>query len=388
MDRRSSSSVVTENEVVQRFLMGRMCSLHDMLSCVKCGRRYGEFVTSCNDCGSPLVIDYEGREWKPNGQGVWRYQSMIPVSGSISLSEGNTPLVRRRDVDEEIFMKLEGDNPTGSFKDRGSTVVISDAFNKKYNCAIVASTGNMGASVAAYCAYANIKARVFIPEDVTEEKISQISVYGAELVRVAGGFSKAVERSKEEARRKGCYLAMTGLNPYFIEGLKTISFELFEQMGVPDKIVVPTGSGGLITAIFKGFVELRDLGIIRTLPQMISVQSDVVAPIVDAWRTGGDIVIPKEVKTIASAIMVKLPFNGYSAIEAIKKSGGIGVTVTDHQILRAIKDLGREGVFAEPASAAAYAALEEFDYRRDERIALMITGSGLKDPAAVLKNPV
>jgi threonine synthase len=181
---------------------------------------------------------------------------------------------------------------------------------------------------------------------------------------------------------------MTGLNPYFIEGLKTISFELFEQMGVPDKIIVPTGSGGLITAIFKGFVELRDLGVLRTLPQMIAVQSDVVAPIVDAWRTGGDIVIPKEVKTIASAIMVKVPFNGYSAIEAIKKSGGFGVTVTDHQILRAIKDLGREGVFAEPASAAAYAALEEFEYRSDERIALMITGSGLKDPAAVLKNPV
>jgi len=118
-----------------------------MLSCVKCGRRYSDFVTSCSDCGSPLVVDYEGREWKPKGQGVWRYQSMIPVNGSISLSEGNTPLVRRRDVDEEIFMKLEGDNPTGSFKDRGSTVVISDAFNKEYKRAVVASTGNMGASV-------------------------------------------------------------------------------------------------------------------------------------------------------------------------------------------------------------------------------------------------
>ena len=356
-----------------------------MLRCVRCGKVFQEFRGSCPNCGSVLVFDNEKNEWKPKGQGVWRYQSMIPVKGSISLSEGNTPLVKGRDVDEKIFMKLEGDNPTGSFKDRGSTVVISDAYNRGYKEATVASTGNMGASIAAYCAYANIAARVFIPRDVPEEKIAQIEVYGAELVRVPGGFSDAVDASKNEAAQKGVYLAMTGLNPYFLEGLKTVSFELFEQMGVPDKIVVPTGSGGLISAIFKGFRELRDLGVIRTTPQMVCVQSREVAPIVEAWRTGNEIEMPKEAKTIASAIMVKVPFNGYSAIEAINLSKGTGVTVSDDQILDAIKRLGKEGVFAEPASAAAYAALDEIDRREDERIVLIITGSGLKDPAAALR---
>jgi len=228
------------------------------------------------------MFENERNEWKPEGQGVWRYQSMIPVKGSISLSEGNTPLVKGRDVDEGVFMKLEGDNPTRSFKDRGSTVVISDAFNRGYEKATVASTGNMGASIAAYCAYANIAARVFIPMDVTDEKVAQIEVYGAELVRVRGSFSDAVNASKDEATRKGAYLAMTGVNPYFLDGLKIISFELFEQMGVPDKIVVPTGSGGLISAIFKGFRELRELRIVDAIPQMICVQSREVAPIVEA----------------------------------------------------------------------------------------------------------
>ncbi len=332
-----------------------------------------------------MMFESEGYEWRPEGQGVWRYQSMIPVKSSISMSEGNTPLVKGRDVDERIFMKLEGDNPTGSFKDRGSTVVISDANNRGYRNAAVASTGNMGASIAAYCAYANIAARVFIPKDVSEEKVAQIEVYGAELVRVPGSFSDAVNASKNEAARKGAYLAMTGLNPYFLEGVKTISFELFEQMGVPDKVVVPTGSGGLISAIFKGFKELRMLGIAETVPQMICVQSREIAPIVEAWKTGKEIEVPKEAKTIASAIMVKVPFNGRSAIEAIDLSGGVGVTVTDDQIVEAIKKLGKEGVFAEPASAAAYAALEEIDYRDDENIALIITGSGLKDPEAALR---
>jgi threonine synthase len=357
-----------------------------MFRCVRCGRTYGNFKGPCKKCGSVLVFDYEGREWHPEGQGVWRYQSMISVKRSISLSEGNTPLVKRRDTDEQVYLKLEGDNPTGSFKDRGSTIVISDAFNKGFKEAVVASTGNMGASVAAYCAYANIGARVFIPKDVTEEKISQIRVYGADLVRVAGGFSNAVDKAKMEAAQRGIYLAMTGLNPYFIEGLKTIAFELFEQMGIPDKIIVPTGSGGLITAIFKGFVELNGLGIIKKLPQMIAVQSSAVGPIVEAWKTGKEIVPPKEAKTIASAIMVKVPFNGYSAIEAINLSKGTGVTVTDDQIVSAIKTLGKEGVFAEPAAAAAYAALEEISVKKEDRIALIITGSGLKDPDVVLKN--
>ncbi len=309
---------------------------------------------------------------------------MIPVRSSISLSEGNTPLIKRRDVDEEVYMKLEGDNPTGSFKDRGTTVVISDAYNKGFRSSTVASTGNMGASVAAYSAYANIKARIFIPQDVPEEKIAQIKAYGADLVKVDGGFPAAVERSRTEAEKGDIYLASTGLNPFFIEGLKTVAFEIYEQTGVPDKMIVPTGSGGLLTAIFKGFEELRLLSITDRSPKMIAVQSENISPIVTAWRERTEVKEPTGGKTIASAIMVKSPFNGISAIKAMDDSGGMGVTVSDHQIHEGIKKLGAEGVFAEPASAAAIAALEKIDHRKDEKIVLIITGSGLKDATAIL----
>jgi threonine synthase len=204
-----------------------------------------------------------------------------------------------------------------------------------------------------------------------------------ELVRVKT-FPEAIKRMRQEVAEGGSYLASTGLNPYFIEGLKTVGFEIFEQTGVPDKVIVPTGSGGLITAIHKAFVELKDLGVSSTVPQMIAVQSSNVDPIVRAWREGTEIV-PKEGKTIATAIMVKAPYNGFTAIRAINHSGGEGVTVTDDQIIEAAKELGREGIFAEPASAAALAALHKIEHRREEKIVLIITGSGLKDPMAVLK---
>ncbi len=303
------------------------------------------------------------------------------------MSEGGTPLIRRRDVKEKVHLKLEGDNPTGSFKDRGTTVVISDAIAKGYRTVAVASTGNMGASVAAYCAYANLEARVFIPEDVPREKIAQIEAYGANLIRVDGPFSKAVERSIEEVERdqRHVYLASTGLNPLFLEGLKTVGFEIYESIGVPDRIVVPSGTGGMLTSIFKAYEELKSLGLVSKLPRMVAVQAQDCSPIVNAWQTGGDVVPQERCRTVASAIMVKVPFNAYSALDAIRRSGGEAVSVNDEAIIAAIKTLGKEGVFAEPASAAAAAAMQSMKTRKDETTVLVITGSGLKDPAAQFK---
>jgi threonine synthase len=359
-----------------------------MFRCTKCGSEYPDFRYTCARCDSALLLEDHPKSWEPAGAGMWRYRSMIPVRRSISLSEGGSPLVRRRDSKDKVLLKVEGDNPTGSFKDRGTSVVISDACNRGFKLTAVASTGNMGTSVAAYSAYANIASRVFIPPGIPEEKIAQITAYGAELVPVEGGFSDAVRRARQEAEA-GAYLASTGLNPYFIEGLKTIAFELFEQMGVPDKVVVPTGTGGLLTAIFKGFRELRALGVIDRLPQMIAVQSSEVAPIVEGWRERTEPrPPPQEATTIASAILVKSPFNGLSAIDAMNRSGGYGLTVTDHQIVQAIRDLGQEGIFAEPAAAASMAALEQVERRPDDRVVLMVTGSGLKDPTVVLRKDI
>lgn len=356
-----------------------------MFRCTRCSTEFQEFRYTCDRCGGALLVVDHPIRWDPKGTGMWRYSSMLPVLRSMSLTEGGTPLVRRRDSKEETYLKYEGDNPTGSFKDRGTSLVVSDAYNRGYRTATVASTGNMGASVAAYCAYANIQARVFIPPGIPSEKIAQITAYGAELVPVEGTFVQAVERAREEATR-GAYLASTGLNPYFIEGLKTIAFELYEQMGVPDRIIVPTGTGGLLTAIFKGFQELHRLAVVDRLPQMIAVQSEAVAPIVEGWRSGTEPLPPTvEPKTIATAIMVKVPFNGLSAIAAMNDSGGYGITVSDHQILKAIRALGQEGIFAEPSAAAALAAMEVVEPRPDVRTALIITGSGLKDPTAILR---
>lgn len=356
-----------------------------MFRCTNCGSEFTEFRYTCARCDTALLVVNEDLRWEPQGAGMWRYRSMIPVPMLVTLSEGNSPLIRRRDVEDEVYLKVEGDNPTGSFKDRGTSVVISDAVSKGFQTVAVASTGNMGASVAAYSAYANLTARVFIPAGIPEEKVAQIKAYGAELVPVEGGFPQAVQRMKDEAAG-GAYLASTGLNPYFIEGLKTVAFELFEQMGVPDMVVVPTGTGGLLTAIFKGFSELRALGVVDRVPRMVAVQSSAVAPIVDAWRSGREIRPPPvDVKSIASAILVKVPFNGISALDAMRRSHGFGVTVTDDQIVNALKALGREGVFAEPAAAASLAALEEMTICPGERVAVVITGSGLKDPTAFLR---
>ena len=355
-----------------------------MFYCPKCGKEYKAFRYKC-DCGSILLADFEKKEWKPKGSGLWRYQSMIPVQESISLSEGQTPLIKRRDTSDEVYLKLEGSNPTGSFKDRGSTVVISNAFNRRLSEVAVASTGNMGASVAAYSAYANLKANVFLPTSVTEEKIAQIIAYGADLHKVDGSFLDAIEASEKLIAEKNVYWAASGYNPYFLEGLKTIAFELYEEMRVPDKIIVPVGSGGILTAIYKGFRELKQLKVIDKLPMMVGVQARACAPIADAWRTGNEIKPVAKANTIASAIMVKAPMNGETAIASVKESEGEFVKVDDLEMIKAIKELGREGVFAEPAAAAPLAALKKIDYEKDDKVALIITGNGLKDAEEVVK---
>ena len=356
-----------------------------MFYCPNCKKEYKAFQYLC-ECGSILLVDYEKKKWMPKGDGLWRYQSMLPVQESISLFEGETPLIKRRDTDANIYMKLEGNNPTGSFKDRGSTVCISNAHNRRFKEATVASTGNMGASVAAYCAYANLKAHIYLPKQVTEEKISQILAYDAKLHKVNGSFLDAVEETKKLVENKHIYWAASGFNPYFIEGIKTIGFEIYEQLRVPDKIIIPVGSGGVLTAIYKSFKELKELRITKRMPQIIGVQPTGCHPITSAWKSGNEIKPVHKAKTIASAVAVKAPMNGETAIAAVDESDGEFVTISDPQMIKAIKTLGKEGVFAEPAAAMPLAALDKIDYSKDEDIVLIISGSGLKDATAIIRN--
>ncbi|MCK4327288.1 MAG: threonine synthase [Candidatus Diapherotrites archaeon] len=354
------------------------------LVCPRCRKKHkpkkGKYLC---DCGSALLVEYKKLKWKPDGKGVWRYQSCLPHKGRhYSLEEGGTPLVKG--LDRKAYYKLEGDNPTGSFKDRGTSVVVSRAVAEGFKVVSTASTGNMGASVAAYAAYANIKSRVFVPTDTPTNKLSQIIAYDAELVRVRGSYHDAVERLWNDIVR-GSYLAMTGLNPYYIEGEKTIGYELYEDMGAPDKIIVPMGTGGLITAIHKAFVELKQMKKVRKLPEMIGVQPKNCAPIAAAWKEGLDRAERMtKCSTIASAIMVKTPFNDLTALNAMRESKGEAVTVSEAAIKKAVRGLGKEGIFAEPAAATTLAGYEKIDKKKSDKIALIISGSGLKDPSAAL----
>jgi threonine synthase len=338
-------------------------------------------------CGSVLDVEYEKLQWKPKGRGVWKYRTLLPFAGkSITLDEGGTPLVKSERLGlKHLYLKLEGDNPTDSFKDRGTTVAISRAKAEGYKTVAVASTGNMGASVAAYAAHAGLKARVFVPQDTPKEKLAQILAYGARVKKVKGTFKDAVAAAWRDVEKNGSYLAMTGLNPFYNEGEKTVAYEIFEQLGAPDVVIVPMGTGGLISSIWKGFVELKKMKKIRKIPRMIGVQAKGCAPIVDAWRRGAAFATPKEkCETIASAILVKLPFSSRLALRAIRESGGVGIAVSDKEIIRAIRELGREGVFAEPASAATLAALHHVKPQQRQKIILVITGHGLKQPGAAL----
>ena len=354
------------------------------LECPRCKKKYkpekGRYLC---DCGSVLLVKYKKLKWSPEGHGVWRYMSCLPHKGRhYSLEEGGTPLVKGRD--RNAYYKLEGDNPTGSFKDRGTSVVVSMAIAGGYKAVSTASTGNMGASVAAYAAYANVKSRIFVPTDTPINKLAQIIAYDAKMVKVKGSYHDAVHAMWGDVM-KGSYLAMTGQNPYYLEGEKTIGYEIFEEMGVPDKIIVPMGTGGIITAIHKAFVELKQMKKTLKAPQMVGVQPKSCAPIVKAWRDGDcSAERVKKCKTIASAIMVKTPFNDLTALNAIRESKGEAVSVTESAIKKSIRGLGKEGIFAEPASATTLAAYEKIGVRKGDKVALIITGSGMKDPSAAI----
>lgn len=359
-----------------------------MLVCTRCGRKYSEEkVRYLCDCGDVLEVQRKYGKPKMKGEGLQKYKEVLPIKRKlITLCEGSTPLYKAENIGkllglDELYLKFEGLNPTGSFKDRGSCVAVTKALEFGYSKTTVASTGNMAASVSAYSAKAGLACDVFVPNDTPAAKLAQVSAYNGNLIKVRGSFKDCVTKAKLHAHM-GSYLAMTGLNPYYIEGEKTLGYEL---SGIkPDCIFFPLGTGGLFTAVWKAFKEQKK----KT--RMVGVQSDCCSPILDAFEEGHD--RPEHIekaKTIAGAILVKVPFNGHTAIRAMRESKGFGVKVSDFEIIDAIKMLGKEGVFAEPAAALPMSglvkALDEDLISRDDRIVLVITGHGLKDPSALAK---
>ncbi|MDD5078174.1 MAG: threonine synthase [Candidatus Omnitrophica bacterium] len=330
---------------------------------------------------------------------IRKYGKFLPVNGKtpvITLNEGNTPLIyasylsRLAGKNFSVYLKYEGLNPTGSFKDRGMTMAISKACEEKAKAVICASTGNTSASAAAYSAVAGIKCIVLIPDGaIAMGKLSQALIHGAKVLAVKGNFDDALNLVKEISQKYPVKL-VNSLNPYRIEGQKTASFEICDYLGeAPDFQAMPVGNAGNITAYWKGYREYHKKGLSGRLPVMLGFQAAGSAPIVK----GRPVLNPE---TIATAIRIGNPASWKSAVEARDESGGLIGMVSDKQILQAYKILAeKEGVFAEPASAASVAGMiklaREGYFKRikikNRKLSLVciLTGHGLKDPERALK---
>jgi len=375
------------------------------LRCVTCGSLYppNPRLFTCRSCGGLLEVVTpvdSGFEWgrvRARRFGVWRYRELLPLAewvNPISLGEGGTPLVKVvRAAGPHVFVKFEGSNPTGSFKDRGMTVGVTIAKGLGVEGVVVASTGNTAASAAAYAARAGLRCLVYLPRGgVARGKLAQALLHGAEVVEVEGFFDDALELVLEEyvERSYSKLYPLNSVNPWRLEGQKTLAFELVDELGyTPDVVVVPVGNAGNISAIWKGFRELRDLGVISGTPRMIGVQATGAAPLAKTWSTGSrELQVVEEPRTIASAIRIGRPVNWVKALKAVEESRGALLTVSDEEILEAIRMLARlEGLGVEPSSAASLAgylkALEEGLVDRGETVVLVATGHALKDPDIV-----
>ena len=327
---------------------------------------------------------------------IEKYRAYLPVSEKtpvVSLLEGNTPLIPARNLSRslggkvEVFLKYEGLNPTGSFKDRGMTMAISKAMEDGSKAVICASTGNTSASAAAYSARAGIKCIVLIPEGaIALGKLSQAMIHGAQVLQVKGNFDDALELVKEISGKYPITL-VNSLNPYRIEGQKTGSFEIIEVLGeAPEYQFMPVGNAGNITAYWKGYKEYKEKGKAKKHPKMMGFQAAGSAPIVLGHPV-------KDPKTLATAIKIGNPASWKQAEAARDESGGIIDMVTDDEIVEAYKMLAKiEGVFCEPASASGVAGLKKyiekgyFDKQTSvPKVVCILTGHGLKDPDQAIK---
>ena len=381
--------------------------------CINCKTAYSvdEIVYFCKKCGDILEIKFDGNElteaaktsdWKTKPLAVWRYRSFMPIHETtklVTLGEGGTGLHRSARLGEELgiknlYVKNEGENPTGSFKDRGMTVGVTKAVELGVGHVICASTGNTSAALAAYAARAGIKCTVLIPSGkIAYGKLSQAMIHGAKVLQVRGNFDEALEFVLKLAEKHKDIYLLNSINPFRIEGQKSLGYEICEQLNyeAPDRIVIPVGNAGNISAVWKGLTEFYQLGLIKKLPKMTGIQAAGSAPIAQAIKANSDKIVPIEhPETIATAIRIGAPVSWKKAVNAIRESHGTAETVTDEEILDAQKTLARiEGIFVEPASASSIAGLSKLikngTIHKDEKVVCITTGHGLKDPDTAIK---
>lgn len=386
--------------------------------CLKCNQRLkdaSDITYRCPKCSGPISVqmnmaqlkDVISKEkfYKQKINSMWSFFEFLPLldkKNIISLMEGNTPTLKSNRLAKEVglknlFLKLDFLNPTGSFKDRQISMGISKAVELSKTSVITMSSGNVGASVAAYSARAGLKNIILIPSIAPESKIIQIKQYGGNVVKINSDSTKLISQIVQDASKKFeiANLITAGIyNPFINKGAKTISYEIAIQsknnnQGFPEVIIVPVGGAGLLSGVFEGFQELYELNFIDSIPKLFGVQPEGCAPFVKAIE---DNLTPeylfqnpwKNIKTISTALADDIPLDCYTGIPAIKNSGGNAITISDEETLVAGKQLSDlEGIFAEPSSCTSIAAisklLDKDLIQADENIYCLITGSGFKD---------
>ena len=364
-----------------------------ILQCVECGEKIEPYPPKyrCPKCGS--LLEYKIEYDRMKGEvfvgafAFWRYRNLLPeVKNLATMQEGGTPLYRAKRLAlqtdlTKLYLKDETRNPTNSFRDRGAALIVSNILDLGSTTAICSTNGNMGASLSAYCAKYGVVCHMVIPKLVDMGKLAQMLVYDASIEEYGETVDKSIERAEKIAEETGWYQATPELNPLVMEAQKTIAFEVAEQTETPDWIITSMGSGGTVYSLWKGFMELYELGKINRIPRIIGVQAEGCSPIVDRYL-GAEKEIGKPL-THAIGILVAKPKQKELALKAIRQSRGLAVSVSDEEIFSAEREIAKlEGLFAEPASSGTIAALKKLREGSiidgDESIVCLITGSGLK----------
>ncbi len=354
------------------------------LICQSCHREYqsSELVWKCR-CGGLLSLVFHARfpveKIKKRKPSLWRYREALPIEfdkNIVSFDEGFTPLVEESFFGKKVLLKLDHLFPSGSYKDRGASVLISKAKELGITKVVEDSSGNAGAAIAAYCAKATIHCHIYVPEKTSPGKLQQIVHYGAKLHKIPGSREQTAQVALQQA--KTTYYASHYWNPYFFHGTKTFVFEVVEQLGwkVPDLLIVPVGNGTLLYGTFIGLKELQQEKIIETLPKIIGVQAENCAPLEYAWKNRS--VQKKIKKTIAEGIAIENPIRGKNIIDAVKQTNGDIITVSENEILTALHYITRKGYFVEPTSAVAIAGFKKMSIMKDIQVVIPFTGHGLK----------
>lgn len=384
------------------------------LKCMICGAEYGvdEVMYVCPKHGDEGILDViydygligqrltrEKLAADPTDS-IWRYKPLLPVKADSPmppLQVGWTPLYQARRLAEQLglqhlWVKDDGRNPTASFKDRASAVGVVKAMELGWDIITAASTGNAASSLSGLSASVGIKNMIFVPETAPQAKIAQLLVFGATVIAVKGTYDQAFDLCLAATKEYDWYCRNTAYNPYLSEGKKTAALEVCEQLGwdAPDRIFVSVGDGCIIGGLWKGLKDLVALGFIEKMPRLMGVQAEGSAVLYTAWRQGTEEIKPIVPHTLADSISVGIPRDRLKALRAVRDTEGEYITVSDDEILEAMRVLARgAAVFGEPAGVTGFAGLQKM-VREDrispeERIVVLVTGNGLKDVGSAIK---